>query len=303
MSRLIFPKGFKRGLFKKDHKAGAISPLARDHIQKFSIEDIKKLIPQISLRRQILGMYGKYRISNQDGAGSCAGNSATYTLYTTLRLRMSFDIPLLNPWSLYGGRENGRKRGTSGGRDAGSSLGDNLRKLQDEKDGGVLPEVVHPQGGWVEGNPIQSRPSYDGLWKELPEGWRDVAKFFRVDEFWEATTILEVICSLLMEFGVVFGWQGHSCYLVEIAVTNQERFKKAKTLSELIASIAFVYANSWGNWGNKGFEIIRPREINFGYGCYAYRSVVSPRGWKKAAASVLGISPRELNKRLAALAI
>jgi hypothetical protein len=294
---LILPKGFKKGLFRKDHKTGAICGLARDHIQKFPIEEIKRLIPLISLRRQTLDLYKKFRISNQDGAGSCAGNSATFLLYTTLRLRMSFDIPLLNAWSVYGGRENGRKRGTSGGRDAGSSLGANLRALRDEEEGGVLPEVVHPQGGWGS-SPIQSRPSYDGLWRELPDGWREVAKFFRLDEFWEATTILEVICSLLMEFGVVYGWQGHSCYLVEVVVTNQERFRRAKTLSELLASIAFVYANSWGDWGDNGFGLIRPREINFGYGCYVYRSVVSPRGWKKAARDVLGVSQRRFQELL-----
>jgi hypothetical protein len=277
MSKLIFPRGFKKGLLRKDHKTGAISPLAKDYIRKFSPEEIEELIPLISLRKQTLDLYKHYRISNQDGAGSCAGNSATYTLYTTLRLRMSSEIPLLNPWSLYGGKENGRRRGTSGGRDAGSSLGANLRVLRDV---GVLPEVVHPQGGWSS-YAIQSRPDYDGLWKELPNGWREVAKFFRVDEFWEITSTEEIIACILMEFGVVFGWQGHSCYLVEL-------------LDEKTA----LYANSWGNWGDKGFGKIRLKDINFGYGCYAYRSVVSPRGWKNAARDVLGVSQRRFRELL-----
>ena len=178
-------------------------------------------------------------ILDQDGAGSCA-TEQTAGVIMALRTFTRPDEPhvLLNPWSMYAH--------TSGGRDNGSSLDENMRFA---KDRGVLPDAVWPRA--------------EHRWNEKApqELWDKFGCYFRVDEVFDCASVAEVGTALLKGFFVGFGWRGHSCYLVD-----------------LLDSSTALYANSWGDWGDEGFGIIRLNSINFGYGAFATRSVVDSRG-------------------------
>jgi hypothetical protein len=248
MSNLIAPEGFVKGCLPKEHLPGEICGFARDHIKLIDDpQEISELIGVISLKPYHGDIY------NQNGAGSCAAESAA-GLYRAMGLAAGYDVPRLNPWSVY--------RITSGGRDNGSSLGENLRHMRGV---GVLPESYFPRGGWTDSR-IQNRPANDWS-KRPPSGWEEIAKHFKVDEFWEITSVGELVSAVLREFGVTFGWDGHSCYIVELVDENTA-----------------IYANSWGGWGNGGFGRIRLRDVDFRYGAYCYRSVRDPKGWEDVAA-------------------
>lgn len=129
---------------------------------------------------------------------------------------------------------------TSGGRDNGSNIDTNLEFARDK---GIAPESVWPRSkGW------RAKPSREAYAAALN---------YRLDEFFDIGTVREVGSALCFGFPVVFGWQGHSCVLCDL-------------LSETTAR----YANSWGDWGDKGFGTIRLSSINFAYGAFAVRSVV-----------------------------
>lgn len=138
---------------------------------------------------------------------------------------------LLNPLFIY--------HHTSGGSDRGSNIDSNLVFARDK---GIAPESVWPRSKGFRAKPTAA--AYEAALK------------YRIDEFFDITSIEEVGTALLSGMAVVFGWSGHSCIMTSL---------KSETTAE--------YANSWGNWGDKGFGTIRLASINFGYGAFAIRSV------------------------------
>lgn len=222
---ILPPEGFATGCLPRESKIGDVCDLYSKKLEVVPRDKWKSLIGQISLRHHV------DHIFSQRNIGSCAAES-TSQASAIIRSCQNQPFVRLNPWTLY--------RLSSGGRDNGSNIDTNLEKMRDI---GVLPESYWPRSkGW---NTVP------------PDGWRDIAKLYRVDEFFDITSILEVGSALLKRFPVVFGWRGHSCVLVEL-------------LSETRA----LYANSWDDdWGDDGFGTIYLNEINFGYGVFAVRTV------------------------------
>ncbi len=125
----------------------------------------------------------------------------------------------------------------SGGPDGGSNIDTNCRFLRDN---GVAPESVWPRSkGW------RAKPSAEA---------DEAAKKFRLLEFYDIQNELEFGSALLQGFVVAYGRRGH-----------------AITATDLIDKNTFDYANSWGNWGDKGFGRESLRGINFSYGAWAIR--------------------------------
>lgn len=225
--RLIIPDGCRTGCLPRSSKFGDVCKLAADGIELIPRDQWKDLIGTVSLRpcvRQIL---------DQDGAGSCATESTTQSEMIGREVA-GLPFVLLNPWSIY--------RVTSGGRDNGSSIDENLVFARDT---GILPEAYWPRSKGFRATP--------------PDGWEKVAARYRIDEFFDIGSIDEVGSALLRGFAVVFGWSGHSCIM-----------------TRLLSTITAEYANSWGDWGDQGFGKINLNSINFGYGAFATRSVVIP---------------------------
>jgi len=172
------------------------------------------------------------QILDQNGVGSCATESSAQAIHICRSLQ-GLEHVLLNPWSIY--------CFTSGGRDGGSNIDTNLDWLRKT---GALPEDIWPRSkGW------RTRPSDELLEKE--------ASKYRIQEYFDCTTVDEVGTALIKGMPVVFGWSGHSCVLTHL---------KSRTHAD--------YANSWHkSWGNNGYGSLRLSAINFGYGAFAVRTV------------------------------
>lgn len=227
---LILPPGKKKGCLPRKSRYGDVCKLLSDEIDVIPRDEWPDLIGSVDLRPKV------NQILDQNGVGSCATESTTQGVMIGRAVaRLPFE--LLNPFSIY--------RVTSGGRDNGSNIDTNLAFARDT---GILPESYWPRSkGW------KATP---------PSGWKDVAKKYRIGEFFDIGTVNEVGTALLKGFAVVFGWDGHSCILTSLLSTTKAE-----------------YANSWDpTWGDEGFGTISLNSINFGYGAFAIRSITIPSG-------------------------
>jgi len=240
---LIPPEGVAKGCLPRTSRIGQDCPLAAERLPYvIPQEEWAGIIPNADLRPLVpFGLY-------QDGVGSCASESCGQAIQIKI-VQAGFAPVKLNPWTQY--------RTVSGGVDRGSTLGDNLKHARDvgicsydfwpryddttwdDPDG---PRIIHP-------------------WYSTPEGdWEGNARNFRIDEFWECTTVAEVGTCLILGHPVSFGWQGHSC-----------------VLTKLVSTTSAEYRNSWGDgWGDMGFGIVSLSAIDIRYGAYAVRSVIVP---------------------------
>jgi hypothetical protein len=98
-------------------------------------------------------------VLDQDGVGSCA-TEATAGSVMLSRSVAGMESVLLNPWSIYAT--------TSGGRDGGSAIDDNLAFAREY---GICPESIWPRSkGW------RAKPSAEAM---------EEAKKFKIVEFYE----------------------------------------------------------------------------------------------------------------------
>ncbi len=126
---------------------------------------------------------------------------------------------------------------TSHGRDGGSSIDENLRFVQKY---GCAPESVWPRSnGW------RKRPSEEA---------KEAAKQFMITEFFDIRNSEEFGSALLLGYAVAYGRRGHAITAVNLVDDNK-----------------IIYANSWGDWGDKGFGEDKLSEVNYSYGAWAMR--------------------------------
>jgi hypothetical protein len=228
MDELVLPPGFKCGCLPRVTAFGTCCKPMADEIEEIPRDQWPGLIGTVSLRPRVR------QVLNQGSNGSCATESTTQGVMVARDVAgLPFD--LLNPLSIY--------RFTNGGSDNGSNIDSNLVHARDV---GILPESYWPRSkGW------RASP---------PDGWKEVAKRYRIREFFDIASIGEAGTALLKGYGVVFGWNGHSCML-----------------TTLLSPTTAEYINSWGAWGDKGFGKINLASINLGYGMFAV-TAVEPTG-------------------------
>jgi hypothetical protein len=170
-------------------------------------------------------------VLDQGQVGSCATESTTGAVMISRAFR-GLEHVLLNPWFIY--------RVTSGGRDAGSSIDDNLEFVRAN---GIAPESLHPRSlGW------RAKPSEEAI---------EAATKFRIEEFYDISSIDEMVSALLQGFPVVWGAKGH-------AVCKVQHLNEAQGLD----------LNSWGDdRADNGFEVWASyRAVNWAYGAWAVRT-------------------------------
>lgn len=114
----------------------------------------------------------------------------------------------------------------------------------------------------------ENRAKYNGIVmpatgfnSKYPENWKSVAKLFRGVEKHRCKTVQGIYSANLQGFTVIVGREGHSiCYL-------RPTLYKGKRVVK--------YANSWGNWGDKGYGYDSQSQIEkSASGAWAIRSVV-----------------------------
>ncbi len=223
--RLIIPDGKKTGCLPRTSRVGEWCPVMDDVIPTIPKSNWGDLLGKVELTSRVS------KIKDQDGVGSCATESTSQAI-EIVRSYNGQKWVELNPWFIY--------HTTSGGRDQGSSIDENLRFVRQY---GVAPESVWPRSKG---------------WREAPtEAAKEAALEYRIDEFYDLQTTEQIGSALLLGFPVVFGWNGHSC-----------------VLTELLTSSTAKYANSWApTWGDNGFGTINLSSINFSYGAWCVRTV------------------------------
>jgi len=228
-TRLIIPEGKKTGCLYRTDRPGdnclmlEEGELENSRIKLIDPDDWGPFIGTTPRRDSIKWIF------DQNGRGSCAAEAATGNL-SLCESKQGRELKKLNPWYVY--------HTTSGGRDGGSNIGDNLVFLRDH---GCAEMSI-----WPREKGYRATPS-----KEANEN----AATHKLGEHFECTSTTAVGTALIRDFGVCFGWNGHACYLFD-----------------LLDERTGIFANSWHlKWGDKGCGKIRLSEINFGYGAYAYR--------------------------------
>jgi len=226
---LVYPSGRISGCLLRKSKPGEWCPLAKERIRIIPREEWKDWEGKISLRSKCKKRF------DQGAAGSCAMESAVQGGAIS-RCVSGLPFVLLNPYFGY--------HTTSGGRDQGSSIDENLVFLRKH---GCASQAVWPRSkGW------RAEPS--------EEAWED-AKQYKIDEFYDIANVDEMVSALLQGFPVVWGANGH-------AVCKVEHLNDREGLD----------ANSWGeDWGDEGFGVwARYSQINWGYGAWAVKTTTVP---------------------------
>lgn len=239
-TKLIPPKGsgiqVRGALPKPTNRLGVTCPLLREQ-SDFDVIPHQEWAAFIDIGANLTSQV--WEIKNQGSIGSCAAESACGSLEL---IREQAGLPRIsfNPYATY--------HFTSGGRDNGSTLADNLTRLRDH--GAVRTELWPRSKGW------RARPSDEAL---------EDAKQYRIDEYYEIGSWDEFGTAMLRGWGVYFAIPGHAIYGGDVLNDLQAR-----------------YANSWDYvWGEPspftpdisgGFGIVSRSSVQVNYGMYAVRT-------------------------------
>jgi len=197
--------------------------MAGERIKVVPEDQWESLAAQISLRPHVK------TVLNQGSVGSCAAESSVQALMIAREIA-GLPHVVLNPYFVY--------HTTSGGRDAGSSIDENLAFLMEF---GCAPESV-----W----------SRSRGWREEPSAEAKAAALeFKIKESFDISSKAEFVSAEVDAFPVVFGANGHAI----CAVQHTKDYP--------------LIVNSWAaSWGDGGFGKWVPYSgINWNYGCYAVR--------------------------------
>jgi len=223
-----FPPNRLRGCLPRRSRPGAICPMAADRIKVIPRAEWSDLASQFAAG---LGLRPFVReVLDQGSDGSCAAEGSTGSVMIDRAFR-SREHVLLNPLSVY--------HTTSRGVDRGSSIDENLEFIRQH---GIAPESVWPRSkGW------RPEPSEEAVAAALA---------FRIEEFFDISSIDEMVSALLQGYPVVYGSNGHAVCKVRHLNENEGED-----------------LNSWGpEWGDGGFGVWASyRAVNWQYGAWAVR--------------------------------
>jgi len=184
------------------------------------------------------------------GVHNCTSFNTTieYEYLFTLTYGRQYWIEF-SPQSLY------QLCGSSSG--SGSSLSCNMEKLRTS---GLIPADT-PANRERFGAMVLKNVGWSQRSNPRPDGWREFAKHFRVNEWVKISTLEEFFTCLLLNKPVSYGRSGHS--ICGVAPVWRNGWK-------------IMYHNSWGDWGDEGFGYDTFSTRLLGYGCYTPLSIYHP---------------------------
>lgn len=233
------PVWFKSGALPRQTAFGKLKgvPVFRDVIEIIPESEWLSLIPkQDGLRQCVPPCYGH---ESEQGIYDQDGvgscaSEAKDQSMSIIRVAKGLRWVEFNPWGTY--------YTVSGGVDRGSTLDDNIAFAMER---GCFPESIWPRSkGW------RAKPS---------DAAYEAAYDYRLLEVFDIETREEAGTALLKGWPVYYGSNGHAKVFVRLTEDGN----------------TCIYANSWAlTWGDGGFGMERLTSVNFGYGCFAVRSVV-----------------------------
>lgn len=221
------PPGKAMGCLPRGTRPGEICPLFSERLDVLTDEELREAAGKIDLRQFVS------QVLDQDGVRSCA-TEATAGAAMICRAFGGEEFELLNPWFIY--------HTTSGGRDRGSNIDSNLAFAREK---GIAPESVWPRSkGW------RTRPSEEAY---------AAARKYRIEEFYDITSVREAMSANALGFPVVYGARGHAVVKLNLLPDGES-----------------IDLNSWGEkWEQDGFGVWAGYNgINWAYGAWAVRTMV-----------------------------
>ena len=236
---------------------GSISPIFEERFRE-------KVIPRGEWRTLYDEMrpdYARHKTHqyDQNGEGTCTSNATGGCMSYVWSKQYGRDVGISPcPPSMY--------RYCASGPNSGSSTSCNMRRARDN--GCLLIDDSHNRS-------IMQRLGLDPSHTCRAVGWRpsitpamrETMRQFRVDEFYEISTVDGFFSALLYGFDILYGRSGHAIHGVDIVLRDGTWYCK--------------YDNSWGRWGDNGFGYDSISYINRSratYGAYAFQSMIAPDG-------------------------
>jgi hypothetical protein len=233
-------------------------------------KDAVDLIPKtdwksLADQKQSQGSVSKLvtRIFNQGQEGSCVGNMATQMLETRHALEFGKkNVVQLSAISMY------KQIGSSP--NSGADVGDAMARGLDT---GFVP-LDNPENRARFGDVVMP---HTGFRTPYPANWKETAKNFRYDEYFEIQSVEELVTALLKDFGVGVGRAGHSILYCDVFFDGTTMY--------------ILYVNSWGEWG------IAAGDFDYGFGLDSARLFNQSADWCYAARTT--VIPAHLEKQFA----
>ncbi len=193
---------------------------------------------------------------NQLREGSCVGNGTTGGCQVVQAMQYGKERAVqMSAISLY--------KQIGGSAQSGASVNDALTAMQEV---GELPLDTEENKKRFK----HTMPA-TGFSTPYPDGWKDTAKLFRIEEATICKSVDEEVSAGLAGHPRVVGRDGHCIYYIE------------PTWDEKSGGILQPYVNSWGPWGDSylsipkgiGYDSTRTQASASGW-CFAIRSVTAP---------------------------
>lgn len=187
------------------------------------------------------------RIYDQKNEGSCVANACSQGHEILQAKQLGRDrVTHLSAMSLY------KRIGSSP--NSGAMVSDGMDEMSER---GILP-LDNPENRARFGDKVMPNT---GWRTAMPSGWEDVAKLFRLDERRVITSVNEMMTALIKQEPVIVGREGHSICYVRPMWDGRWVVK---------------YANSWGDWGEKGYGFDSLNQIKKSSGwAFALQSIVT----------------------------
>jgi hypothetical protein len=240
-----------------NRKFGAASPIFEEVFRQ-------KVIP----RNEWDAAYNDYKPNyarhktwqyDQDGEGTCTSNSAagclSYVWSKTYGRKFAI-APA--PTSLYRFCASGPNSGSSTtcimkrARDVGPVLIDNAGNKAILQKLGLNTSHVIPAVGWRK---IDS----------LDSSWTETASQFKLEEFYEITSVDGFFSALFWGYDILYGRSDHAIHGVDVVKRGSDW--------------ACKYDNSWGQWGDQGFgydTLSYIQRTGAASAAYAFQTMVTP---------------------------
>ncbi len=188
-------------------------------------------------------------ILNQLNEGSCVGNATVQAVMVKLcQLFGPEFVVRLSAISLY--KQIGRSA------NSGAMVSDAMDAINEV---GILP-LDTPENRAKFGDHVMPATGFS---KRFPDGWKETAKRFRGVEFNVINSVEGIYTATCSGHPVVVGRQGHSIVYLRPTMRN--------------GKLCMKYANSWGDWGDKGFGYDSESQIRQSASwAFAIRNVTRP---------------------------